>query len=82
MRCGPARWPGWCRGWASTPPPAGSRPPAAVVAAVAARSGRPDAAVHATLFGPPPVDDPGLVALADTLDSIVRDTLDPEVPHQ
>ena len=57
-------------------------PPGAVVAAVAARSGRPDAAVHATLFGPPPVDDAGLVALADTLDSIVRDTLDPEGPQQ
>jgi hypothetical protein len=56
--------------------------PDAVVAAVAARSGRPDAAVHAVLFGPPPTDDAGLVALADSLDSMVRDTLDPEVPHQ
>jgi Domain of unknown function (DUF4350) len=63
-------------------PAGGEPPPDAVVAAVAARSGRPDAAVHATLFGPPPGDDAGLVALADTLDSIVRDTLDPEVPHQ
>ncbi|HEV7656854.1 MAG TPA: DUF4350 domain-containing protein [Mycobacteriales bacterium] len=57
-------------------------PPGAVVAAVASRSGQPDAAVFATLFGPPPVDDAGLVALADSLDSIVRDTLDPEGPHQ
>ncbi|HST64203.1 MAG TPA: DUF4350 domain-containing protein [Mycobacteriales bacterium] len=62
-------------------PTGGEPPPEAVVAAVAARSGRPDAAVHATLFGPPPGDDAGLVALADMLDSIVRDTLDPEVPH-
>jgi hypothetical protein len=57
-------------------------PPEAVVAAVAARSGRPDAAVLEVLFGPPPTDDAGLVALADSLDSMVRDTLDPEVPHQ
>jgi hypothetical protein len=63
-------------------PTGGEPPPDAVVAAVAGRSGRPDAAVHATLFGPPPADDAGLVALADTLDSIVRDTLDPEVPQQ
>ncbi|HEY6747585.1 MAG TPA: DUF4350 domain-containing protein [Mycobacteriales bacterium] len=63
-------------------PTGGDPPPGAVVAAVAARSGRPDAAVHATLFGPAPGDDAGLVGLADMLDSIVRDTLDPEVPHQ
>jgi hypothetical protein len=63
-------------------PAGGEPPPDAVVAAVAARSGRPDAAVHATLFGPPPTDDAGLVALADSLDSIVRDTLNLEVPHQ
>jgi hypothetical protein len=54
----------------------------AVVAAVTSRSGRSDAAVHAVLFGPAPTDDAGLVALADSLDSTVRDTLDPEVPHQ
>ena len=63
-------------------PAGGEPPPSAVVAAVAARSGRPDAAVSAALFGPPPPDDAGLVTLADTLDSIVRDTLDPEGPHQ
>jgi hypothetical protein len=57
-------------------------PPEAVVSAVASRSGRPEAAVDTVLFGPPPSDDAGLVALADSLDSIVRDTLDPEVPHQ
>jgi hypothetical protein len=56
--------------------------PEAVVAAVASRSGRSDAGVRTVLFGPPPTDDAGLVALADSLDSIVRDTLDPEVPHQ
>jgi hypothetical protein len=54
----------------------------AVVAAVVSRSGRSDADVHAVLFGPPPTDDAGLVALADSLDSIVRDTLDPEVQHK
>jgi hypothetical protein len=53
-----------------------------VVAAIAARSGRPEAAVHATLYGLPPTDDAALVALADSLDSLVRETLDPEVPHQ
>lgn len=60
----------------------GEPSPEAVVAAVASRSGRSDADVHAVLFGPPPTDDAGLVALADSLDSTVRDTLDPEVPHQ
>jgi Domain of unknown function (DUF4350) len=63
--------------------PAGGEPsPEAVVAAVAARSGRPEAAVQSTLYGPAPTDDAGLVALADSLDSVVRETLDPEVPHQ
>lgn len=61
---------------------AGGEPaPEAVVAAVASRSGRPDAEVHAVLFGPPPIDDAGLVHLTETLDSMVRSTLDPEVPH-
>jgi hypothetical protein len=54
----------------------------AVVAAVTSRSGRSEASVHAVLFGTSPTDDAGLVALADSLDSIVRDTLDSEVPHQ
>jgi hypothetical protein len=63
-------------------PTGGDPPPEAVVAAVAARSGQPDAAVHAALFGPPPGDDAGLVSLASTLDTIVRDTLDPEGPKQ
>lgn len=62
-------------------PAGGEPPPEAVVAAVASRSGRPDAEVHAVLFGPPPVDDAGLVRLTDTLDAMVRSTLDPEVPH-
>jgi hypothetical protein len=63
--------------------PAGGEPaPEAVVAAVASRSGRPDAEVHAGLYGPPPTNDAGLVRLADTLDSMVRSTLDPEGPHQ
>ena len=63
-------------------PTGGEPPPAAVVAAVAARSGQPDAVVHAVLYGPPPADDAALVALAGTLDPIIRDTLDPEGPHQ
>ncbi len=62
-------------------PAGGEPPPEAVVAAVASRSGRPDAEVHAVLFGPPPVDDAGLVRLTDTLDAMVRSTLDPEGPH-
>ena len=63
-------------------PGAGGEPAAAeVVAAVAARSGRRDAEVHAVLFGPPPVNDAGLVQLAETLDSIVRSTLQEEGRH-
>ena len=62
-------------------PAGGEPPPEAVVAAVASRSGHPDAEVHAMLFGPPPADDAGLVRLADTLDAMVRSTLDPEGPH-
>jgi hypothetical protein len=60
----------------------GDPPPDAVVSTVAARSGRPDAEVHALLYGPPPSEDAGLVYLADALDSMVSATLDPEVPHQ
>ena len=62
-------------------PAGGEPPPEAVVAAVASRSGRPDAGVHAVLFGPAPTDDGGLVRLADMLDAMVRSTLDPEGPH-
>jgi hypothetical protein len=59
---------------------AGGEPaPAAVVDAVGWRTRRSDAEVHAALYGPPPPDDATLVNLADSLDSIVRDTLDPEV---
>ena len=63
-------------------PTGGEPPPEAVVAAVASRSGRPDAEVHAVLYGPPPDDDAGLVRLTDMLDAMVRSTLDPEGPHQ
>jgi hypothetical protein len=55
--------------------------PEAVVAAVASRSGGRDAEVHAALFGPPPTDDAGLVRLSETLDAMVRSTLDPEGPQ-
>lgn len=49
----------------------------AVVEAVADRSGRSIADVHAVLYGPPPADDAGLVAAADLLDTVVDSTLDP-----
>jgi len=49
----------------------------AVVEVVADRSGRPTAEVYAVLYGPPPVDDAGLVASADLLDTVVDNTLDP-----
>jgi hypothetical protein len=59
---------------------AGGEPdPRAVVEAVAELTGRPDAQVDAVLYGPPPIEDNALVALADELDSIVSDALDPEV---
>ncbi|GHF23796.1 hypothetical protein GCM10017786_67530 [Amycolatopsis deserti] len=47
--------------------------PAAVVAAAAARTGRPGAAVGELLYGPAPGDDAGLVRLADELDRIERE---------
>lgn len=51
------------------------RSPAAVVAAVAARTGRPAEGVGAILYGPVPADDSGLVALAGSLDDTVRATV-------
>lgn len=47
--------------------------PAAVVAAAAARAGRPEAAVAELLYGQAPADDAGLVRLADELDRIERE---------
>jgi hypothetical protein len=44
--------------------------PAAVVEAVAARTGRPAEAVAALLYGSAPVDDAELVALTDELDRV------------
>jgi hypothetical protein len=44
--------------------------PAAVAEAIAARTGRPAAAVIALLYGAAPVADAGLVALADELDRV------------
>ncbi|MEU0566291.1 DUF4350 domain-containing protein [Nonomuraea sp. NPDC005983] len=43
-----------------------------VVAALAARTGQDPQQVGAALYGPPPVDDAGLVALAGYLDAIER----------
>ena len=61
---------------------AGGEPaPQAVVAVVCARSGLPGGEVGEALYGAAPADDAALVKLADTLDSIVRSTLDPEVGH-
>lgn len=42
--------------------------PAVLARSVAARIRRPEAEVAAALHGPPPADDAGLIALADTLD--------------
>jgi Domain of unknown function (DUF4350) len=44
--------------------------PAAITETVAARTGRPAGAVVALLYGSAPVDDAGLVALADELDRV------------
>lgn len=44
----------------------------AIVSAVATRTGRPDADVHAVLAGPEPTDDTALVQLADDLDELER----------
>ncbi|GAA4607111.1 DUF4350 domain-containing protein [Actinoallomurus liliacearum] len=45
---------------------------AEIVAAVAAHTGREQAVVGAALYGPPPVDDAGLVSLAGVLDDLER----------
>ncbi len=61
-------------------PSTGGEPaPTAVVQAVTERSGIPEAEVSASLYGPVPIDDAGLVRLADLLDTILRSTLDSEV---
>ncbi|HSK57226.1 MAG TPA: DUF4350 domain-containing protein [Jiangellales bacterium] len=49
----------------------------AVAAAVAARSHRAEPEVLALLAGPPPGDDPGLVRLADDLDTLEQEVLHP-----
>lgn len=45
---------------------------AEIVAAVAAHTGQEQAVVGAALYGPPPVDDAGLVSLAGVLDDLER----------
>jgi hypothetical protein len=50
--------------------PRGTADPTVVSATVAARTGRPEAAVDAVLFGPPPSDDRALVELARALDDL------------
>jgi len=49
----------------------------ALIDAVSAQSGRPTDEVRGLLSGDVPTDDAGLVRLADSLDQIVRSTLDP-----
>ncbi|GLW05334.1 membrane protein [Microtetraspora sp. NBRC 13810] len=48
----------------------------AVISAVAARTGQDAHGVAALLYGPPPADDPGLVALAAYLDTLERQVKD------
>jgi hypothetical protein len=50
-------------------------PPPAVVAATAARTGRNAPGIGDLLYGAAPLDDAGLVALADTLDDLVAAVL-------
>ena len=72
-RCAPAYGTGW------RPPlglPRRAEPPA-VVAAVAARSGRPGPDVAALLYGAAPADDAALVRLADDLDALEREVRRP-----
>jgi len=52
-----------------------SPPPAAVVSAVEARSGRPGTEVADLLYGRPPADDQALVRLADELDRLTTAAL-------
>ncbi|GAB2753821.1 DUF4350 domain-containing protein [Amycolatopsis magusensis] len=50
--------------------------PPALIGALAARTGRPGAQVHALLYGPPPDHDPALVRLADELDRLEKEVDD------
>ncbi|MDH6126724.1 DUF4350 domain-containing protein [Kitasatospora sp. GP82] len=59
------------------PPTAGEPDPAALCAAVADRSGRPAAEVHALLYGTPPTDDAALVRFTDDLDALERQVRQP-----
>jgi hypothetical protein len=48
-------------------------PPGAVVTAMAIRTGRREQELHGLLYGPAPLDDAGLVWLADALDGLVAE---------
>ncbi|MBN6036770.1 DUF4350 domain-containing protein [Amycolatopsis sp. 195334CR] len=50
--------------------------PPALIGALAARTGRPGAHLHALLHGPPPDSDPALVRLADELDRLEKEVDD------
>ncbi|QFU93547.1 DUF4350 domain-containing protein [Amycolatopsis sp. YIM 10] len=50
--------------------------PPALISALAARTGRPGAQLHALLYGPPPDADPALVRLADELDRLEKEVDD------
>ncbi len=51
--------------------------PAAVVSAVAGRTGRDPAAVHQLLYGPPPFDDAALLTLSRELDALTQEVRRP-----
>lgn len=55
--------------------------PEALVALVAARTGRSATDVHALLYGPQPADDAALVRLAGDLDALTDDAVRPNPSH-
>ncbi|MCK1816608.1 DUF4350 domain-containing protein [Streptomyces sp. XM4011] len=61
-------------------PAAAAHTPDTLVPALAAHTGQPGHDLHQLLFGPPPPDDPALVALADALDAL-ENRLTPDRPE-